>query len=287
MENHFVLTKLKNALSWLAPSEKKVANYIINNHKNVPSMTVKELANASESSEAAVVRLCKSLDIQSYKNLKMYIFNEINNQKQISSQKQIDEILKNDEMKTILNKVSYMNIKGIEDTLKLISANELEKAVSIINNARRVLVYGIGGSSVVASDFAFKLSRIGIVPIFYQDSHIQLTNALHSTEEDVFVLITASGKTVDILDIAKNGKERGAKIIVITQYSNSPILEYSDVNLYTANIENNLRIGTMASRIAQLTIIDALYVGLCVSERDKNLEKIYMTRDILHGVKRL
>ena len=115
----------------------------------------------------------------------------------------------------------------------------------------------------------------------YFDNHIEITSAVHLTEKDVAVGISHSGRTREVVDILKIAKMRNATTIAITQYGKNPIEEVSDIILHTANVENNFRSGAMASRIAQLFVIDTLFIGVACRRYD-NVEKyLETTREAL------
>ncbi len=279
-----VILKIKHEYDNFSPSEKKVAKYILENIEKIPDMNIKNLAVKSNSSESAIVRFCKRLEIKSYKKLKMYLYNENNISK--NNNITIEEILTDDNNKEIFKKIAAYNIKGIEDTLKVINYDKLDEAINTILNARKVIICGLGGSSIVAADAMYKFTRIGIATSYSYDSHLQLTTVAVSEEKDVILMVSTSGKTREIIEMAQVAKSNGAKIITITQYQKSPLAELSDIVLNIANVESNLRIGTMSSRIAELTVIDSIFTGICVQHKSNIINKIQTTKEIIQNLKR-
>lgn len=196
-----------------------------------------------------------------------------------------DVIETDDSPREIFKKISSGNIKAIEDTEKVLSIDSLEEAIAAIDNAKSIYIFSAGASSVVALDAQYKFTRINIPVFMYFDSHIQLTTSVHLTEGDVAIAISNSGRTKDVIKALTVAKEKGATTISITQYGNSPILKVSDITLYTANVENNFRSGAMASRIAQLNIIDSLFIGVACLRYDDVIEKLKMTREAVGYMK--
>ncbi len=138
----------------------------------------------------------------------------------------------------------------------------------------------------MALDAQYKFTRINIPSFMYFDNHIEITSAVHLTEKDVAIGISHSGRTEEIINILGIAKRRNATTIAITQYGKNPIEEVSDIVLHTANIENNFRSGAMASRIAQLYIIDSLFIGVACKRYDDVNRYLEITREALESKKK-
>lgn len=273
-----ILTKITQGFETFKPSEKKVAHFIIDNPKEAVGLSIMELAEKSGTSEATIVRFCRTLGLKGYQDFKLAIsldISSVNNKRKIIHEK----ISKDDTTEEILEKISIGSIKAIEDTKKVLSTDALKKAIEAVNNAEKVYLFSVGASSVVALDAQYKFMRINIPAIMYFDNHIQLTASVHLTKKDVAIGISNSGRTKDVVDALKAAKDKGATTICITQYGHSPILQYSDVTLFTAHVENNFRSGAMASRIAQLNVIDSLFIGVACKRYDEVITHLENTRE--------
>lgn len=276
--NKGILTKIVQGLETFKPSEKKVAQLILDNPKEIVGLSIMELAEKSGTSDATIVRFCRTLGLKGYQDFKLAISLDISNENK--KRKIIHEkIGKNDTAEEILEKISAGSIRAIEDTKKVLSAEALNKAIEAVNNADKVYLFSAGASSVVALDAQYKLMRINIPTVMYFDSHMQLTASVHLTEKDVAIGISNSGRTKDVVDTLKVAKDKGATTISITQYGQSPILQYSDITLFTAHVENNFRSGAMASRIAQLNVIDSLFIGVACKRYDEVITHLENTRE--------
>jgi len=119
-----------------------------------------------------------------------------------------------------------------------------------------------------------KFMRIGLLCHVYEDAHMQLMASANLSEKDVVIGISHSGMTRDTIDAMAAARARGVFTICITNYGASPITAVSDICLLTASGETSFDSETMASRIAQLTIIDMLYIGLILQDYHGYREKI-------------
>ncbi|SHH43551.1 transcriptional regulator, RpiR family [Caloranaerobacter azorensis DSM 13643] len=278
--NKGVLTKIKQGFKTFRPSEKKVAQYILENPEEVIRLSIMELAMKCNTSEASIIRFCRTLSLKGYQELKLSLSHDIS--KEEKKTRIIHEVIEADDTtEKILEKISIGSIKAIEDTKKVLNIDSLNKAIEAIDKAKRIYIFSAGASSVVALDAQYKFARINIPVFMYFDSHMQLTSSVHLTSEDVAIGISNSGRTKDVIKALEIAKRRGATTICITQYGQSPILNVSDIILFTANVENNFRSGAMASRIAQLNIIDSIFIGVACKRYDEVIKCLEVTREVV------
>jgi len=241
----------------LPAAEKAVADYIRGNLDKVPFQSVSELAEASRVSVASVSRLSKKLGFSGFKDFKIAVAQEstLTNIGTI-----YQKITRNDREEQIVEKVFHANIRSLEDTLKIISKSGLVKAARYICKSPRIVFYGIGSSANIAADAALRFALLDIQSESYSDPHEILVHALRMKKTEVAVGISHSGRsqiTCQALQCAKSGS---AVTVGISNYLNSPVHELSDVFLCTAFAENRVKVAALSSRIAQMCIIDALYL---------------------------
>ncbi|MFW6380975.1 MAG: MurR/RpiR family transcriptional regulator, partial [Bacillota bacterium] len=183
-----------------------------------------------------------------------------------------ENIQTDDELKTIVEKITNANEQAINQTSKFIDLEMLQQAVDIISQAQKVEVYGVGASGIAAMDFKHKFMRIGINVDCFTDPHLQSMSASTLGEDDVVVGISHSGSTKDTVDSCKTARETGATVICITSHNRSPITKIADIKLLTAPKELPLSGGNLRSKIAQLHLLDLLSTGVALQNYEKTLE---------------
>jgi len=255
-----MLGQIRRQLSRFSKTERKIAEYVLNHAELVPTMTTKELAAKADVSEASVVRFTKSVGIGSFKAFKILLAQELVNQEEYITDFSITQ--KKDSPYELFQKVVHVNRGAIDLLLASIEKKELEKAVTTLQNARRILFYGVGGSAVAAMDAHFKFTKLGYQVEYHADFHYMLSVIPFLSENDVFVAISMSGETKDVLELARFAKQQGAVLIAITNLNKSPLCKEADIQLATPNVEKDFRVGSITSRMTQLTVIDALYISL-------------------------
>lgn len=272
-----LLSRIEKELSKLSDAERKIGEYIIKNPELIPNMTTKELSKKSGVSEASVVRFCKSIGIRSFKTFKLELVKNIT-----LSQTNITDfsiLQKRDSPYDLFHKVTYVNKAAIDSTLSSLDKNELDKAVELIKRAKKIIFYGVGGSATAAFDGHYKFSKLGYHSITTLDFHFMISLIPYLTEDDVFIAISMSGKTKDVLELARFAKKKGATLISITNIDNSPLYKEADIRLCTPIVEGDVRIGTISSRMTQLNIIDTLYLSVFNNIGENVLEQYHEARN--------
>lgn len=278
--NDNILLKLREIKESLTPVERLIAEYILENTYEVPSLSIKELAIKSKTSDASVLRFCKTIGYKSYREFIVSISTSLGSMDEEETD-QYTDIQPGDDLQTIINNISLNNCKSIEDTLKIVSRSEIEKAVDLLIKTQKIDFYGIGASGLVCMDAQQKFMRINKMCHAYTDSHSQLTAATLLKKGDVAVVISNSGKTVEILDALEVAKKMGAWVIAITRYSKSYLAEGADVVLNISTPEVTIRSGAMGSRIAMLNIIDILFAGVASAEYQNVRKYLSKTHNII------
>lgn len=252
------LAKIRSYYGKLSDKEKKIATYILDNPDKIIHSTINDVADDLHIADATVFRFCKRIGFKGYQAMKIALASEI-----MAPIQQIhEEISEDDNEKTVAEKIFKSNIRTLENTLQILDGESFQTAVHLILNAKRLELYGTGGSAAIAMDACHKFLRSGIQAFVFPDSHFQLISASQLTEKDVALVISHSGSNKDTIRVLNAARESGAKTIGITSYPKSPIAQGVDIALYTSSEETEYRSEALASRIGQLSLIDALFVNI-------------------------
>jgi DNA-binding MurR/RpiR family transcriptional regulator len=277
------LISLKEVVEDLKPSERKAAEFILAHPEEVVKLSVQKLAELSGVSEATIIRLSRSLSMKGYQELKLRIAGDLT--KNVVSES-YQEILMGGSVESIVQAVSNNNKKSIQDTISVLSVEEIQKAAEVLCSARKIDVYGVGASAVIGDDIKQKFTRIKWWCESYSDFHAMLTSAVNLTEQDVAFGISYSGMTEEIIQSITEAKSQGAKIITLTKFGSSPVSDLADINLYTSSVEQSIRSGAMASRIAQLNVIDILFITIASRKQEEIIPLLEKTRVAVSRTKR-
>ncbi|MED4173390.1 MurR/RpiR family transcriptional regulator [Halalkalibacterium halodurans] len=273
-EQQHCLPRIRASYSSFSEKEKQVADYILANPNKMIHSTINQVAEDLGVAEATVFRFCKRLGFQGYQAMKIALASEI-----VTPIQDIHEtIQEDDDEKTVADKVFKSNIRTLEDTMQVLDVESFKRAVDYLLHARRIEFYGNGGSGVIALDAHHKFLRTGIPSAAYHDSHFQVMSASQLTKQDVAVFISHSGTNRDLLQALEVAKSHQVKTIGITTYGKTPLSKEVDIALYTVSQETEYRSEALASRLAQLSIIDALYVNVSIRRKDEMKSSLHNMR---------
>lgn len=277
-----ILHAISSRYNFLTKSGKKLADYVLTNKFRVQYMSISSLAEHSQVSEATITRFCKELGISGYNSLKLELAKaNVALNHEFDSSMEIGTIAESDSFTTICKKLFSRNVAALRETLELIDEVNCEKAVQFLSNANHVYCFGQGSSNVMAKEAWARFSTITPNFIHIEDSHMQTMAASLCTPSDVILFFSYSGSTKDVSDILTPAKHAGARVILITHFSNSPAAAFADSILLCGSKENPLQSGSIAAKLGQLFIIDYLFhqyckykKSICVDNLDKTSSAI-------------
>ncbi len=253
-----IIALINSNMKAFTNSEYKVAELVLKDPKSVIYTSITDMADQAQVGEATVLRFCRKLGFKGYQSFKVTLAQGV--EKADEMYKELyEEITKNDSEEEVCKKVLSKSTMALNQTFDLLDYNAIRKAVDFMIKANRILFFGVGGSCVTALDAKARFMRITPKVDMVSDNHLQAMQASLLTKKDVAIAFSHSGSTKDTVDILKTAKSTGAKTVCITHFSKSPITNYADVVLLIGVNENPFQGGAMATKIAQLYLIDILY----------------------------
>lgn len=270
--------QIRGFYSSLRQSEKKVADYILQNIDTVINSSISEVANESNISDATVIRFCKAVGFFGFQDLKISL---AKNTTKSGSPKIFENISKTDDLKTAIEKIFANNIFSINETMQIINIEDLKIIAGRLKNARQLYLYGVGTSVHVAEYTSYRFTRMGLLNKAYVSEHSIALSTATVKDNDVILLISQSGSTREIVEAAKLVKKKGAFVITVTGYPHSPVAKISDIVIQNAVHEAPFESGGMPSLLAQLSTMDAITVAVAMRDFDETIRMIRETAEAL------
>lgn len=252
-----ILTEIQDKLDELNKSERKVAEVILSDPEGATRASIAVLARNAEVSEPTVNRFCNRFDTSGFPDFKIQLALSVAHGTPYISQNVDPE----DSIETFTDKIFVSTIAALEDTRKSLNTKTLEKAIDYLSQARQIFFFGFGSSASVAMDAQRKFFRFNIPVTSYDDFLMQRMVAASTYTGDVIVMISYTGRTREMIEIAKLAREAGATVIGITA-PDSPLGKHCSVVLEVTAPENTDVFMPMTSRTIHLTIIDVLATGV-------------------------
>ncbi|AEV30183.1 transcriptional regulator [Sphaerochaeta pleomorpha str. Grapes] len=267
-----LVSRLENVFPSLSPIEKRITSYFMSHEAELVGKPILDIAQACDTSKSAVVRLCKRIGYNGYKELQT----DLSAERALRQRDKVYErsdIYPQSSTASICTLITHNSIRVLESTLQNLDLSSMDKAVDALCSARRVDLYGVGNSGIVAEDANIKLRRLDFFTTCCTDIHMALVSSSTLNADDVAVFFSHSGTTSDILHILEVVKAQGALTVAVTCRGGNTLSKNADIVLETASSENLSRSGAMASRIAMLEIVDMLF-SIIASRNYKDVKDI-------------
>lgn len=270
-QSESVFEKISREYYELTVSEKKTADFVMNNQHDTQYMSIAELAEASDVAEATVSRFCRRLGYKGYNAFKLAVANSAAVIKHDAGAL-YGQVEETDSFEDMCSKLYSADTAAMGQTLELLNTETVKAAVDILESADKVLCMGQGGSMLLATDAAHVFATMGNKFFPVSDAHLQSISAATMTPGDAILFFSYSGATKDMMDTLSIAKEQGAKVILITRFPKSPGAAFADVVLQCGSSESPLQMGSVAAKIAQLFLVDIVFSEMCRRNMDKCFE---------------
>jgi DNA-binding MurR/RpiR family transcriptional regulator len=262
--SHAYLIKHQSVYSSLKTAEKKAAEYCLNNPGRVVNAAISDIASEAGCSEATLVRFARRMGYSGFPELRMMIMN-----RSVDRIYPYEVVAKQDTISSIVEKVFQASIQALIDTRMMLVTKEIQRTVDSLSRAGNIVFCGAGDANLVAMSGFQKFARLGFQAEFALDFDTQLLHASQLKKGDVLFCISHSGRTKSLLTLQKIARKNEATIVSITNFPSSPVAKASDIVLLTATYTQNAMGEGMTKRVAELCILEAIYVAVYADEEKK------------------
>ena len=267
--NMNILDRIHASYYQLTAAERKVADYVLQQHEQVQFMSITQLADECGIAEATVSRFCRSLKLKGFNAFKIELARH-----SVSADSAARRSKPADSVAARGQEVGRLAVDAVNQTIELTETDKILRAVELFEKAPHVMCIGSGGSMILASVFANMFSMAD--PKFYAvaDSHSQMSAAATMGQKDMIVLFSYSGSTTGGVQVLELAKSRGIATVLITRYPKSPAAKLADVVLRCGSNEGPFQPGSVPAKIAQLVVMDLLFQEYCHRNRQSSQDNI-------------
>lgn len=228
-------------------TEMKIIDRILNiPPEEIIYLSISDLASRLKVADATLVRFCKKLGYNGFQEFKLHLSQE-------------SAVIRKTEADSAVKKIALQMVDAINETSRSIKYEECLKIADLMINSRKVCAFGVGNSSITAMEITNVLARLGVTVTYTADCHLQAMITSNLSENDTVILISVSGSTKDIIDVAEIAKKNGVNIVVITCYDRSPLAKYADHILFSTRREAAYEGGSVSTIVSISYIINVLY----------------------------
>lgn len=263
----------------MTKKEKKIADYLLSNSEDAKNQSISAIAEVCGVAESTVFLFAKKIGLTGFKELTVLLSND-------SKKKVFEGIYEEDSIQAITDKVIEASTQSLATTSSLLDFEQLEHAVEVLINSKKVALFALGGSAPIALDGYHKFLRSPLEVEFTVDYHMQLLNAGKLTNENCAIIVSHSGKNSDILRIADILYKNDVPIILITGFNNTSLVKKATYTFIATTEELKYKnVGIYTRRLPQMLIMDLLFTLVMTSDKTDSIPSLDKIQDALHFTK--
>ncbi|MBP6120985.1 MULTISPECIES: MurR/RpiR family transcriptional regulator [Providencia] len=254
-------------------TEQRIARFLLDNRESLIAMNAAELAQAAGVSSASVIRFSRQMGYRGYPEFKV---DYLSDEKQHKAESLYGNLSRSDDTAQIIAKTGLMFISAIEKSLELLEPSVVDEIAQKMVKAKRIVLFGIGSSAIVASDIFHKLIRVNKHTLFSYDLHVQLSYSANLSPDDIAIAVTARGNTQEINNMLHSAKETGCTTVALTRFGQDDASKLADFTLPYFYDEQHSQLGVITPQVLQMVAFDTLffkYLTLADSDTDIALQK--------------
>ncbi|WP_420115151.1 MurR/RpiR family transcriptional regulator [Pseudactinotalea sp.] len=278
-------SQIQAAMETFPPSIRRVAEAVTDDPDLVIEGTISDLARRCDTSETTVVRFCRALGLAGYVQLRVRLARELGREGARRTPDPVVTDVPNGSLSELVHGIAFTERMGIEETVENLDLDELARVVDAVDGAGRIALYGVGASGASADDLQRKLFRIGRWAQAFVDPHDALTASGLLSAGDIAIGFSHRGQSHEVVAFFEQARAMGATTAAITNVAPSAVADAADLVLRTTVREARFRSGAMASRTAQLLIVDCLFVAVAGRRMDETVTALRGTYDAVKRVR--
>ena len=243
--------RISQNYSLLSKKDKHIANFILENQKDVDSWNIKDLARLTEASNATITRFCHKLNYKSFSEFKTLISQEL----QLAPAPEL-----------LTEKITDYYNQLIYSSSQLINPKQITALMQAIQKANKIVVCGLGSSGLSAMELGNRLARMGLVIDAVTDPHMMIMRSTLLTEGDLLIAISNSGETDAVVQACETARKEKATIFAITNRNHTSLTEIATDVLFASDNRTIVDERFINSQLPIYFILDILCYALLENE---------------------
>lgn len=279
-----ITQQIKRLYCNLTTAERKIATYVIESPQEVTGLTVHQLAEKCGVASSAVIRFCKTIQLQGFSELKLELARELGSKRE-EQKNTLPAVEHESGTEGVVRKVFQAGMDTLQDTLDKLDFSKIEKMSEVLVNAKHIFIFGLGTSSTVVLDAQYRLSQLGLWATACTDILLMGVTGANLEQGDVVLAISHSGRTKAVVDAVRLAKKKGATVLAITSFTDSFLYKESDVAATVFADEVTYPVEAVSARVAHICMVDSLAMLLATHNYDSFVQHVKSRNDILEGIR--
>ena len=256
--------------------ELKIAYYDMEHQEETQYISITDLSAQCGVAVSTVSLFCRKLGLAGFNDFKLELARAVLPARAALSEPG-SEITEGDTSAMVMGKVLSAAQDTLNNAYHMLTEREVGQAAELLRRAGQVVCLGQGNHAVVAlaawAQFSTTSSKFKTI----QDSHMQTVVLSTLSEGDAVLYFSYSGATHELLEAVEVIRSRGARLILVTRYPNSPASAGADVVLLCGPNEQPFQFGSTSALIAQLYVVEVLlseFVRRAPEEAERNRQSV-------------
>lgn len=260
--------KIEKNFNSLPQNQVRIAEYFLDNFDKIPFLTVHQISKSTNSSVASIVRFAQRVGFTGFSEMRIAITNSL--QTKLKHKQTFPLFDKRKADGDILTSVANIDIKNINDTLSLIEREKFNEAIDLILKSKRIFTAGLGISYLLAEILAYQLTQVSLDSSVLKHTHtVFQEQILYMNKSDLLITFSFPPYSIETIDTAQFAKQRGIKVVSVTNKQSSPITFHSEISL-TVNSENML----FTNSFAAISVLINAIATACALKNKTKVKKI-------------
>ena len=277
-----IRAQLTSEAASMPPAQARLARYLVEHPSTAPDLTITDLAEEAGVSVGTVSQICRRLGLRGYQDLRLGLAREAVSLA-IGDGAAEGTFGGPDTPESSVDRVFGAGAEALTLTARQLDRRAVAAAVERLGRAGRVEWVGVASAGLVAAEGALKLRKLGVDSIAHADGHQQVMSAALLGEGDVLIVVSHSGRTLDVLESAEAARAGGASVIAITGVTASPLARLADTVLPTVSFDTAFQVEPMASMLAQLAMVQVLFLALLEAGGHAAADRLARTQQVLES----
>ncbi|HJO95270.1 MAG TPA: MurR/RpiR family transcriptional regulator [Victivallales bacterium] len=269
--------KIRALYNTFSKTEKRIAQYILNNLRDVSHMSIDSLAGEINVGKASILRFCKKIEFTGFQDFKLGLTRDVALMKDAIYTKHKGA----NSLFNLMSEVTNENIDTLKVSRQKVDENSLKKASKFLLESKDIVIFAKGIAKVMGMAVKYKFMKLGLTCSMPEDYHFQCFSVSNVKPKTVFIVIDLTGSDNDFNKLLSIAKKKRAKVIAISNFEKSSLTELSDIVLLTEATESPLKDGELTAILSQINILDMLYTTLAMRRGEEHLEHIRTIRDLI------
>ncbi|WP_413528025.1 MurR/RpiR family transcriptional regulator [Rahnella inusitata] len=275
------MIRIRQLYPRLAQNDRKLADFLLDQPDKARHLSSQKLAEMAGVSQSGVVKFAQKLGYKGFPALKLAMSESLASPKNNAPVTVHNQILSTDSLHVVGEKLLAEKQAALRATLDINGEPRLKIGLSMLTDARKIVLTGIGASGLVARDLAYKLLKIGVTAIAESDTHVLIATMQALSKKDLLLAISSSGERSEINLAARVARESGAKVLAITGFTPNTLQQQADHCLYTVAELPATRGAALSATTAQYSLTDLLFVALVQQDTEHAPERIRHSEELV------